>query len=594
MPVIRLLLALVVATTAIACSIDSLPEKTDVAIRIDGGSGNGEGGIDFGARTTVDVASSVDGTQTADAEAEANTAVDLAQEVSVDAVADIPTAGLGAWDESADIPVTGFDSRPDTGVDQSIGTGGTGGAVGTGGAIGTGGATGVDAPTSAGGMGGGVGGGVGGGTGGMGAGGTGGAATTGGLTSTGGATISGGVVGTGGVIGTGGTTSTGGVSLTGGSLTTGGVPDTGGVSASGGVGGSGGTSSMGPGWTQVGPGLRSYAMGSGYDALNDRMILFGGDGETGKTTGVMVLANASGASGTPTWIQLTASGTPPQGRVFDAVLYDGTRNRLIVHGGCAGNCAPALADTWALSNANGLGGATPQWSRILPDAPVVRAGPAAGYDEANKRLIVFGGGRAFAGTDMNDVWVMTEDTGGAAVWSQLSPQGTPPAARSLMAYYYDASSNSLVIFGGYTYVSPPSTYVYYNDVWVLSHANGLGGGSTWTQVTPSGGHPSSHALSTIVFDQLSDRALLFGGYWSDGSSSYTFGDLWILNHPTGANGSPQWLSVSPTGSSPASRCGHVAAYAPNEDRLIITSGYTEPANTWPTDTWVFQGARQLN
>jgi hypothetical protein len=227
---------------------------------------------------------------------------------------------------------------------------------------------------------------------------------------------------------------------------------------------------------------------------------------------------------------------------------------------------------------------------MLPDAPVGRLGLAAGYDEANRRLIVFGGMQGYAGTDRNDTWVMTEDTNGGAVWSQLSPQGTPPAARSLMAYYYNASSNELVIFGGYTYVQAPTNYIFYNDVWVLSHANGLGGTSAWTQVVPSGGPPSERSLATIVFDGVSDRALMFGGYIysSDGNA---LGDLWVLNHPAGANGPPQWLNVSPAGAAPAPRLGHVAAYAPSTDRMIVTSGYTEPANTYPGDTWVFQGGR---
>jgi len=451
----------------------------------------------------------------------------------------------------------------------------TGGTITDGGAISTGGASSSGGTTNAGG--------------------TqtiGGATSTGSTSNTGGTTTTtGGAPATGGSA-TGGTLATGGAPSTGGDQSTGGVVSTGGMTSTGGVAGTGGSSQTGPGWVMVGPGLDWVSAGSGYDAQDDRMILFGGESSSSgaHTAGIMVLANASGVGGTPTWIQPATGGTPPQGRIYHSVLYDSTRNRLIVHGGCTGNCGSTLADTWALSNANALG-ATPQWSRISPDATVTRAAHAAGYDETNQRMIVFGGIQGYAGTDRNDTWVMAEDTNGAATWSQLTPQGTPPAARDSMAYYYDAASNNLIIFGGYTYVQAPTTYVFYNDVWVLSNANGLGAAPAWTRITPTGEPPSACAGATMVYDKTSDRALLFGGSFGDSTGNTTyFGDLWILEHPTGANGTPHWLSVK--GSVPTPRSGHVAAYAPDFDRMIITAGYSP--NESPNDTWVFAGMRQIN
>ena len=68
---------------------------------------------------------------------------------------------------------------------------------------------------------------------------------------------------------------------------------------------------------------------------------------------VWVLTNASGLGG-----HIGLGSAFPRRRtttkhVNGTAVYDSNSNRLIVHGGCAGNCSPALSDTWVLSNANG-------------------------------------------------------------------------------------------------------------------------------------------------------------------------------------------------------------------------------------------------
>jgi hypothetical protein len=151
-------------------------------------------------------------------------------------------------------------------------------------------------------------------------------------------------------------------------------------------------------WTQLGTAQpRAYA-GTAYDAVQDRLIIFGGETPTSPAprNDVLVVANASGAGEAPTWITLAPAGEVPPGRVNGAVVYDAPRNRLIVHGGCAGNCSPALQDTWALSNANFSGA----------------------WDSTNRQLMIFGGNEAFFGTGRDDVWVMAEDAAsGQATWS---------------------------------------------------------------------------------------------------------------------------------------------------------------------------------
>src|SRR6266849_10609060 len=102
-------------------------------------------------------------------------------------------------------------------------------------------------------------------------------------------------------------------------------------------------------------------------------------------------------------------------------------------------------------------------------------------------MIVFGGELFSSQTALNDVWVLShaDGQGGTASWTQLSPSGTPPAARLLHTAVYDAANNLMTVFGGVT-----TNNQTLSDVWVLSHANGLGGTPTWTKLLPSGGPPS--------------------------------------------------------------------------------------------------------
>src|SRR5438445_8190245 len=99
-----------------------------------------------------------------------------------------------------------------------------------------------------------------------------------------------------------------------------------------------------------------------YDAANNRLIVFfpGIPASGGFGNQVWVLTNANGLGGAPAWIKLLPTGNPPVSNGFESVVYDATGNRLVVYGGCAFNCSPALSDVFVLTNANGLGG-SPVW-----------------------------------------------------------------------------------------------------------------------------------------------------------------------------------------------------------------------------------------
>src|SRR5439155_19209480 len=114
-------------------------------------------------------------------------------------------------------------------------------------------------------------------------------------------------------------------------------------------------------------------------------------------------------------------------------------------------------------------------------------------------------------------------------------------SRSAHTAVYDSSSNRMIVFGGFLNGS------FFNDVWVLTNANGTGGNPEWIQLAPLGGPPAERFTHTAVYDPATNRMTIFGG----GNSINGFNDVWVL---TNANGTeqqlPSWIQLFPTGTLP--------------------------------------------
>ena len=233
------------------------------------------------------------------------------------------------------------------------------------------------------------------------------------------------------------------------------------------------------------------------------------------------------ADGTPVWTSTIvdgAAGSPPP-RLGPTAGYDASSNRMMVFGGAAYN------DVWVLSNANGLGG-TSVWTNTVAQgaagSPPPRSIHTAVYDAAGNRMMVFGG---LGSSIYNDVWVLSNANGlgGTSVWTNTVAQGAGMSSpwRGGHSAVYDAASNRMVMFGGYNGTT------YYNDVWVLSNANGLGGTPGWTNTVAQGaaGSPLGRVQPAAVYDASGKRMILFGG---DIFTTY-YNDVWVLSN---ANATP--------------------------------------------------------
>lgn len=322
--------------------------------------------------------------------------------------------------------------------------------------------------------------------------------------------------------------------------------------------------------------------GSVYDSANNRFITFGG-GFIPRLNTTTVLQNANGLGGSPTWTQLSPTGPLPPIRAGHDAVYDGSTNRMIIFGGISGSGdgQPSLNDVWVLSNANGLGG-TPQWSQLSPvgGPPPARSSGSAVYDSATNRVIIFGGSCCatnFGGFEYSDVWVLTNANGlgGTPQWIQLSPTNST-STRGQHTAVYDPGSNRMIVFGGQNPTNGS------NDLLVLTNANGLGGPPQW--ITLSATNPPPARYNHIgVYDVVNN--LMTIGF---GAAPGLVNDVWVLTGANGLAGTPAWTQLNPGGTLPTPRENADGVYDPGSNRLIMFGGNSTTGVV--QDVWVLTHA----
>ena len=120
----------------------------------------------------------------------------------------------------------------------------------------------------------------------------------------------------------------------------------------------------------------SHAMA--YDAANERVVLFGGDGDDWLPMPSEETWTWDGAA----WSVAATSG--PSRRYAHAMAYDSVRDRVVLVGGSRGPTSEAtLRDSWEWDGHD--------WAQVAGLGPSARADHAAAFDSARNRTVVFGG-----------------------------------------------------------------------------------------------------------------------------------------------------------------------------------------------------------
>ena len=294
-----------------------------------------------------------------------------------------------------------------------------------------------------------------------------------------------------------------------------------------------------------------HAAGAVYDPVRARLLLVGGSYHSTVFLShalVLPLASAGG------WSFLVPSG--PGSIAHHSAVFDPVRGRLVTFGGLTkGLLDPSPRDdTWSFDPEAGA------WEYVAATGPAMRHGHTAVFDAPRDRMLVFGGDDLYGFPAVhNDTWSL--DFGSVPAWTQLTPSGSPPAARYDHSAIVDPVGDRMIVFGGSTggLLEPPGRV---NDVWAL----GLSEPAAWTPITPAGTAPAPRQGHTAVLDPNGQRMVVFGGR----SDAGLLNDVWVLT----LTGAPAWIALTPAGSPPSPRYDHVAVYDPVGDRMLVYGGYT--------------------
>ncbi len=259
------------------------------------------------------------------------------------------------------------------------------------------------------------------------------------------------------------------------------------------------------------------------------------------------------ASANVTWTESRSPQRPPA-VAEHSMAYDGKANRIIVFGGYANQ---ATGETWAYDPVGD------SWTnRTSGQGPPARSLAAMAYDGESDRVILFGG--AHVGSNLDDTWAYDYDNN---TWTNLNPV-VRPIGRTGHAMTYDNRSDRVIMFGGYTAVAPAG------ETWSFDFNR-----NNWSKMNPAGA-PSSRGLNAIVYDQKSDRVIMFGGSIENpGSSVVLFKETWTYDF-----GGNVWRRMSPF-VSPSARAWHGMAYDSATDRAVLFGGIDDNGSNG--ETWFY-------
>jgi hypothetical protein len=285
-------------------------------------------------------------------------------------------------------------------------------------------------------------------------------------------------------------------------------------------------------WTQkqdIGPRPRvAHAMV--FDVTRQRVVLFGGN------------SLAAGAMFGDTWEWDADSWTQvqdigPSARGFHAMAYDSVRRRVVLFGGQIAGAGP-VGDTWEWDGEN--------WTQVADSGPSARSRHAMTFDSARQRVVLFGGESA-AGR-LNDTWEWDGDE-----WVQQADSGPAPRINPAMAY--DSLRNRVVLFGGAT------ATVGLGDTWEWD-------GEAWTEEADFG--PDACLGAAMVFN--TNRIALFGGSSSIDENPAN----WAIFSRSWEWDGRHWTARQDMG--PGPRVFHAMAFDRNRSRVVLFGGSPVPIN----------------
>lgn len=248
----------------------------------------------------------------------------------------------------------------------------------------------------------------------------------------------------------------------------------------------------------------------------DALINLGFDRESGQ---VIALNNSPRETWafdleTASWKEAQPEEQPTEelslGIMFGAPMaYDEESDRLILFGGGAPH--KLFSETWAYDYN------TDTWEQMHPDtSPSPRAMHALAYDAESDRVILWGG---FTATDEDDIRIWAYDYN-TDTWEALENIDGPQQHWERGGMVYIPELDRMLLFSGFreledVLVGPETWYYDYNA-------------NTWTEVDTDTSPPQM-TMYSMVYDPSTRKVITFGGELTSKYAGDTTDDIWLFD-----------------------------------------------------------------
>lgn len=235
----------------------------------------------------------------------------------------------------------------------------------------------------------------------------------------------------------------------------------------------------------------------------------------------------------------------PVGRYGAAAAYRPSTGEVLLHGGIVSGASVPTNALWSWAGAG--------WTLASSNGPA-RTEHAVCMDTSRDALVLFGGSVTSEYTKhAGDTWEFV-----AGRWHLRSEEG--PVARVEHAMVFDSHRSRVVLFGG-EIRDGLGQRITMQDTWEWDGLN-------WSRRAETSPFGSRRGFA-MVYHEARRRTWLIGGQ----SASALVGDVWEWDGAA-------WTPFETSGLTP--RREHVAAYAREEEAVIVLSGYAANGDAIPT------------
>ena len=249
---------------------------------------------------------------------------------------------------------------------------------------------------------------------------------------------------------------------------------------------------------------------------------------------------------------LLAQTAPPK-RAHHSLVYDEAGKRVLLWGGSSpfegGNCCAMFNDLWSFDGT--------RWTSLGKTGPEA-SGIQLAYDNRQNRVVGFGG-YIGGGGSLGDLRALQDDK-----WASLGRH--PEFAVAEPGFVYDSRRNRFVTFGGSS-----GRGVAQGNTWEWD-------GTAWHKIDVAG--PPARQAHVMVFDARRNVVVLFGGAGvaPQGQQPARYTDTWEYDGRS-------WTEIGVSG--PSSRMAAGATFDSKRGVVVMFGGFG--ADSVLGDTWTYDG-----